>query len=56
MKGRVSLNDRYIHTISLTWGNSKFDAYLLLSPAVLWWFQFLSIFLVRQLISLSEET
>jgi len=58
MKGIVSLNERYVRIINLTWGNSNsnFDADLLLSPAVFWWFQFPIIFLVRELTSLPEET
>lgn len=56
MKEMVSLNERYVHTISLTWGNSHFDADLLLPPAGFWCFQFLSVFLVGKLTSLSEET
>lgn len=56
MKEIVSLNERCVHTISLTWGNSHFEADLLLPPAAFWWFRFLHVFLMGKLSSLSEET
>lgn len=46
---------KYILITNPTWGNSNFDADLLLPSIAFLWFQFLDIFLVHE-ISLSEET